>query len=124
VIADPTTPSDDIGLTRIDTKIDGAVGDLHRHLDEERALLMSVGRVTQPATRSSYYDSGDGACCGTRIAFCAARERRNYPPGSATAGGHARSRGRPPRSIDQSHLCRRNWPTDRRLQSDGRAIAS
>src|SRR5215813_7484374 len=41
IIADPTTPSDDIGLTRIDTKIDGAVGDLHRHLDEERALLMS-----------------------------------------------------------------------------------
>jgi adenylate cyclase len=41
IIADPTTPSDDIGLTRIDTKIDGAVNDLHRHLDEERALLMS-----------------------------------------------------------------------------------
>jgi class 3 adenylate cyclase len=41
IIADPTTPSDDIGLTRIDTKIDGAVSDLHRHLDEDRALLMS-----------------------------------------------------------------------------------
>jgi class 3 adenylate cyclase len=41
IIADPTTPSDDIALTRIDTKIDNAVSDLHRHLNEDSAQLVS-----------------------------------------------------------------------------------
>lgn len=41
VVADVSTPSDDVALTRIDTKIDGAVNDLHRHLNEESARLLS-----------------------------------------------------------------------------------
>jgi adenylate cyclase len=41
IISDPTTPSDDIALTRIDTKIDGAVNDQHRHLNEDSAQLVA-----------------------------------------------------------------------------------
>jgi class 3 adenylate cyclase len=41
IVADVSTPSDDVALTRIDTKIDGAVNDLHRHLNEESAQLLS-----------------------------------------------------------------------------------
>ena len=41
IINDPTTPSDDIALTRIDTKIDSAVNDLHRHLNEDSAQLVN-----------------------------------------------------------------------------------
>lgn len=41
IVADVSTPSDDVALTRIDTKIDGAVNDLHRHLNEESARLLS-----------------------------------------------------------------------------------
>jgi class 3 adenylate cyclase len=40
IINDPTTPSDDIALTRIDTKIDSAVNDLHRHLNEDSVQLV------------------------------------------------------------------------------------
>jgi adenylate cyclase len=40
IIADPSTPSDDIGLTRIDTNIDNAVNELHRHLNEESSALL------------------------------------------------------------------------------------
>ena len=41
IVADVSTPSDDVAPTRIDTKIDGAVNDLHRHLNEESARLLS-----------------------------------------------------------------------------------
>src|SRR5215469_13975290 len=41
IIADESTPSDNVALTRIDDKIDSAVNDLDRHLNEENALLLS-----------------------------------------------------------------------------------
>jgi class 3 adenylate cyclase len=41
IIADASTPSDNVALTRIDTKIDNAVNDLDRHLNEEGAQLLS-----------------------------------------------------------------------------------
>src|SRR5690348_887704 len=41
IIADVSTPSDDIALTRIDTNIDNAVHDLNRHLNHESAQLLS-----------------------------------------------------------------------------------
>jgi adenylate cyclase len=41
IIADVSTPSDDVALTRIDTKIDNAVNDLNRHLNQESAQLLS-----------------------------------------------------------------------------------
>jgi adenylate cyclase len=41
IIADESTPSDNVALTRIDTKIDSAVNDLDRHVNEEGALLLS-----------------------------------------------------------------------------------
>jgi class 3 adenylate cyclase len=41
IIADVSTPSDDIALTRIDTNIDNAVNELHRHLNQESGLLLS-----------------------------------------------------------------------------------
>lgn len=40
IIEDPSTPSDNVGLTRIDTNIDNAVNDLHRHLNDESAQLL------------------------------------------------------------------------------------
>lgn len=40
IIDDPSTPSDNVALTRIDTNIDNAVNDLHRHLNEESAQLL------------------------------------------------------------------------------------
>jgi class 3 adenylate cyclase len=41
IIADASTPSDDVALTRIDTNIDNAVNDLNRHLNQESAQLLS-----------------------------------------------------------------------------------
>jgi class 3 adenylate cyclase len=41
IIADVSTPSDDLALTRIDTNIDNAVNDLNRHLNQESAQLLS-----------------------------------------------------------------------------------
>ena len=41
IIADPSTPSDDVALTRIDTNIDNAVNELHRHLNAESAQLLN-----------------------------------------------------------------------------------
>jgi adenylate cyclase len=41
IIADESTPSDNVALTRIDDKIDSAVNDLDRHLNEENAQLLS-----------------------------------------------------------------------------------
>jgi class 3 adenylate cyclase len=41
IIADESTPSDNVALTRIDTKIDTAVNDLDRHLNEDGAQLLS-----------------------------------------------------------------------------------
>ena len=41
IIDDVSTPSDNVALTRIDTNIDNAVNELHRHLDRENAQLMS-----------------------------------------------------------------------------------
>jgi adenylate cyclase len=41
IIDDPRTPSDNISLTRIDTNIDNAVNDLHRHLNQESVQLLS-----------------------------------------------------------------------------------
>src|SRR5215472_12130398 len=41
IIADESTPSDNVALTRIDDKIDNAVNDLDRHLNEENAQLLS-----------------------------------------------------------------------------------
>jgi class 3 adenylate cyclase len=41
IIADVSTPSDDVALTRIDTNIDNAVNDLNRHLNQESAQLLS-----------------------------------------------------------------------------------
>jgi class 3 adenylate cyclase len=41
IIEDPSTPSDNISLTRIDTNIDNAVNDLHRHLNQESVQLLS-----------------------------------------------------------------------------------
>src|SRR3974377_1573003 len=41
IIDDVSTPSDNVALTRIDTNIDNAVGELHRHLDQENVQLMS-----------------------------------------------------------------------------------
>jgi adenylate cyclase len=41
IIADVSTPSDNVALTRIDTNIDNAVNELHRHLNQENAQLMS-----------------------------------------------------------------------------------
>jgi flagellar basal body-associated protein FliL len=40
IIDDPSTPSDNVALTRIDTNIDNSVNDLHRHLNEESAQLL------------------------------------------------------------------------------------
>jgi class 3 adenylate cyclase len=40
IIADPSTPSDDVALTRIDDRIDTAVNDLRRRLDEEIGQLL------------------------------------------------------------------------------------
>ncbi|MBO0716301.1 MAG: adenylate/guanylate cyclase domain-containing protein [Rhizobiales bacterium] len=41
IIADVSTPSDDVALTRIDTNIDNAVNELHRHLNQEDTQLLS-----------------------------------------------------------------------------------
>jgi len=41
IINDVSTPSDNVALTRIDTNIDNAVGELHQHLDQENTQLMS-----------------------------------------------------------------------------------
>src|SRR5215469_1872770 len=41
IIADESTPSNNVALTRIDDKIDNAVNDLDRHLNEENAQLLS-----------------------------------------------------------------------------------
>ena len=41
IINDPSTPSDDVALTRIDTNIDNAVNELHRHLNQESGQLLS-----------------------------------------------------------------------------------
>jgi class 3 adenylate cyclase/uncharacterized protein len=41
IIDDVSTPSDNVALTRIDTNIDNAVNELHRHLNEDNAQLMS-----------------------------------------------------------------------------------
>jgi adenylate cyclase len=41
IIADESTPSDNVALTRIDDKIDSAVNDLDRHLNDENAQLLS-----------------------------------------------------------------------------------
>jgi class 3 adenylate cyclase len=41
IIADVSTPSDDIALTRIDTNIDNAVNELHRHLNQESGQLLT-----------------------------------------------------------------------------------
>ena len=41
IIADESTPSDNVALTRIDDKIDSAVNDLDRHLNEENTQLLS-----------------------------------------------------------------------------------
>jgi len=41
IIADESTPSDNVALTRIDDKIDSAVNDLDRHLNEENAQLLT-----------------------------------------------------------------------------------
>jgi class 3 adenylate cyclase len=41
IIADPSTPSDDVALTRIDTNIDNAVNELHHHLNQESGRLLS-----------------------------------------------------------------------------------
>src|SRR5690242_771734 len=41
IVDDPTTPSDNVALTRIDTNIDNAVNELHRHLNQENARLLS-----------------------------------------------------------------------------------
>src|SRR5215831_4752351 len=40
IIDDPSTPSDDVALTRIDDRIDTAVNDLRRRLDEEIGQLL------------------------------------------------------------------------------------
>jgi class 3 adenylate cyclase len=40
IIADPSTPSDDVALTRIDDRIDTAVNDLRHRLDEEIGQLL------------------------------------------------------------------------------------
>ena len=40
IIADPSTPSDDVTLTRIDDRIDTAVNDLRHRLDEEIGQLL------------------------------------------------------------------------------------
>ena len=41
IIDDPSTPSDDVALTRIDERIDTAVNDLRHRLDEEIGQLLS-----------------------------------------------------------------------------------
>ena len=41
IIADVSTASDDVALTRIDTNIDNAVNDLNRHLNQESDQLLS-----------------------------------------------------------------------------------
>jgi len=41
IIADVSTPSDNIALTRIDTNIDNAVNELHRHLNQESGQLLT-----------------------------------------------------------------------------------
>jgi adenylate cyclase len=40
IIDDPSTPSDNVALTRIDTNIDNAVNELHRHLNQESGQLL------------------------------------------------------------------------------------
>jgi class 3 adenylate cyclase len=40
IIADPSTPSDDVALTRIDDRIDNAVNELRHRLDEEIGQLL------------------------------------------------------------------------------------
>jgi class 3 adenylate cyclase len=40
IIADPSTPSDDVALTRIDDRIDAAVNDLRHRLEEEIGQLL------------------------------------------------------------------------------------
>jgi class 3 adenylate cyclase len=41
IIADTNTPSDNVALARIDTRIEAAVTDLTRHMNEETAALLS-----------------------------------------------------------------------------------
>jgi adenylate cyclase len=41
IIADPATPSDNYALGRLDDRIDNAVNDLHRRLDQQDQLLLS-----------------------------------------------------------------------------------
>jgi adenylate cyclase len=40
IIADPSTPSDNVALAKIDTRLDDAITDLHRHLNEENQALI------------------------------------------------------------------------------------
>jgi class 3 adenylate cyclase len=42
IITDPSTPSDDYALGRLDDRIDTAVNDLHRRLDEQDQLLLKL----------------------------------------------------------------------------------
>src|SRR5215470_2543801 len=41
IVADTSTPSDNVALTRIDTRIEAAVADVTRHMNEETAELLA-----------------------------------------------------------------------------------
>jgi len=48
IINDVNTPSDNVELTRIDSRIEGAVTDLRRHMDEEGAQLLGQLEASPP----------------------------------------------------------------------------
>ena len=48
IIDDVNTPSDNVELTRIDSRIEGAVTDLRRHMDEEGAQLLGQLEASPP----------------------------------------------------------------------------
>ncbi|HEX4408084.1 MAG TPA: adenylate/guanylate cyclase domain-containing protein [Xanthobacteraceae bacterium] len=52
IIDDPATPSDDVALAKIDARLDDAIKDVRRHLDEENAALireLQAGKIPDSA---------------------------------------------------------------------------
>ena len=94
IIDDPSTPSDDVALTRIDERIDTAVNDLRHRLDEEIGQLLrqlegqNFTEVLHGLARiDALYDEFNQKMDLIRVDMLgtSARERLNGYPQSATS---------------------------------------
>ena len=87
IIADTSTPSDNAALGRLDDRIDNAVNDLHRRLDEQDTVALEAARC--PRLRRGEADAGPGRRAARRVH----PQDRRHPRRHADAG--ARQRRRP-----------------------------